>query len=105
MYVNPGTEAGANYNQTVSVNISAETGVPALGALASQRSVLGTSVQGPYGLGQTTLGGGNARFIGQKWTKTDSTSYPAELYTNQIVYMGELSIELAQIKHIDMSST
>lgn len=39
------------------------------------------------------------------WSQTNPTYYPKESYTNLITYMGELSIELAQLKHIDMSAT
>lgn len=101
MYLQPVSDAAANFTKTASIDLSNST----LAFGASQRSALGTSVQGPYGTGATQPGGGAARYIGQLWTQNDSTSYPAELYTNQIVYMGEVSIELAQIKYIDMSST
>lgn len=71
MYVNPVTDASANFTKTQSLNLA---GV--IVNTASQRTALGTSVQGPYGTGATTLGGGNQRFIGAIPTTTNSTSAP-----------------------------
>lgn len=52
MYLTGG-EIAANFSKTTSVSL-----VPALNATSVQRAVFGTSVQGPYGVGSTTQGGG-----------------------------------------------
>lgn len=48
MYLTGG-EIAANFSKTTNVSL-----VPALNATSVQRSVFGTSVQGPYGVGSTT---------------------------------------------------
>ena len=49
-----GNEVAANFSKAVNVDLAG----PALTAASVQRSVFGTSVQGPYGVGSTTQGGG-----------------------------------------------
>jgi hypothetical protein len=51
----------------IAVNFSTAQNVSLANAITSasvQRSVFGTSVQGPYGTGQTTQGGGVSRYTG-----------------------------------------
>ena len=52
MYLTGG-EIAANFSKTTNVDLT-----PALTSASVQRAVFGTSVQGPYGVGSTTQGGG-----------------------------------------------
>ena len=76
MYVNPKTDPAVNFTKTQSLTLTPANNLGTIGITACQRSVLGTSVQGPYGTGATMLGGGNQRFNGVIGTSTNSTSAP-----------------------------
>lgn len=49
-----GSEIAASFLKATNVDLAG----PALTNASAQRSVFGTSVQGPYGVGSTTQGGG-----------------------------------------------